>query len=373
MNRTLTLVAGFTFMVLSSSFAQVYSNKVVGKKHEAVSDSIKTTEYKYALPIWGQKATALGFDLPYSAGLSVQYLWQRSDLVINNLEIGFNNGPKTNIDEIVRFNNATSKTQGVNFRPDLWIFPFLNIYGIIAKSNSSTSVDFSIYAPDSTGTSQQIFEASTKADFEGTTVGFGLTPTIGVGGGFLAMDMNFGWTDIAALDKPAFSFVFGPRFGKTFKFKKEQSLALWTGAFRIKINSGTSGSLPVDELFDLGGIESKIDNGIVKIDEFQQQVDTWWNGLSALEQQNPVNKVKYETAQRALDSAGSFLGNLDGAVNNAANSTVQYALDKKQKQMWNFIVGSQYQLNKHWMVRAELGFLGSREQFIGGLQYRFGL
>ena len=33
------------------------------------------------------------------------------------------------------------------------------------------------------------------------------------------------------------------------------------------------------------------------------------------------------------------------------------------------IVGTQFQLNKHWMIRAEYGFLGSRSQFVGGLQY----
>jgi hypothetical protein len=41
--------------------------------------------------------------------------------------------------------------------------------------------------------------------------------------------------------------------------------------------------------------------------------------------------------------------------------------------MWNFLVGSQFQLNKHWMLRAEVGFMGSRQQFISGIQYRFGL
>jgi hypothetical protein len=41
--------------------------------------------------------------------------------------------------------------------------------------------------------------------------------------------------------------------------------------------------------------------------------------------------------------------------------------------MWNLVVGSQFQLNKNWMVRAEAGFLGDRTQFIAGIQYRFGL
>src|SRR5580765_7846776 len=71
-----------------------------------------------------------------------------------------------------------------------------------------------------------------------------LTPTVGVGGFFMALDMNFSWSDIAELEKPAYAFVFGPRLGKNITFKNpERSLAIWAGGFRIKLNSGTSGSL----------------------------------------------------------------------------------------------------------------------------------
>ncbi len=39
--------------------------------------------------------------------------------------------------------------------------------------------------------------------------------------------------------------------------------------------------------------------------------------------------------------------------------------------MWNFVVGTQYQINKHFMIRAEAGFLGSRTQFIGDAAISF--
>ena len=77
-------------LVSSSMFSQVYSNKVVGEKNEAEIDSLKTQEYPYILPIWGAKVAAKGFKLPYSAGVSVNYFWQQSDIVINNLNVGFN-------------------------------------------------------------------------------------------------------------------------------------------------------------------------------------------------------------------------------------------------------------------------------------------
>ncbi|HEY6172163.1 MAG TPA: hypothetical protein VIX80_07895, partial [Candidatus Kapabacteria bacterium] len=175
--------------------AQVYANKVVGKSNKDVVDSLEQAEYPYILPILGEAVTKKGFQLPYSAGLSVQYVTQESDIAITNLSIGFNNGPMHDLAEVVRFKSAVSNTDGINFRPDVWILPFLNVYGLFAKSKSSTAIDAGIWVPDSTNTWHEVVPLSTKANFSGTTLGFGLTPTIGVAGGWLALDMNFAWTD----------------------------------------------------------------------------------------------------------------------------------------------------------------------------------
>jgi long-subunit fatty acid transport protein len=102
-------------------------------------------------------------------------------------------------------------------------------------------------------------------------------------------------------------------------------------------------------------------------------VNNWWTGLSPAEQKNPVNIAKYDAANRVLTTAGTFLDKLEGGLSTLGTSTIQYSLDKKLKDMWNFTLGTQYQFNRHWMIRAEYGFLGSRDQFIAGLQYRFGL
>jgi hypothetical protein len=107
--------------------------------------------------------------------------------------------------------------------------------------------------------------------------------------------------------------------------------------------------------------------------ETQIAVDEWWAGLTPAQQANPVYQARYETANRTLDATGNLLNTIDGALNDDETATVQYSLSKRPKDMWNFVVGSQYQINKHFMLRAEAGFLGSRTQVIGMLQYRFGL
>jgi hypothetical protein len=368
------LIVFITFLLDTTIYAQVYSNKEVGKKNAEMIDSLKASEYPYVLPILGKEATKRGFTLPYSAGIGINYLWQESDLVIDNLQIGFNNGPLYSLSEVIRFDNATSTASGVNIRPDVWLFPFLNIYGIVAKASPSTAVDFGVYVPDADGNWNNVISLNTEANFEATTFGFGLTPTIGVGGGWMALDMNFTWNDIAELDEPAFATVFGPRFGKSFKLKNpESNIAVWVGGFRLHLNSGTNGSLALSDVLDTDGLQAKVDNGIAKVEDSQLQVDSWWNGLSSTEQKNPVNVAKHETANRALSAAGNFLNGLDESLNDEQQATVQYSLDKRPKDMWNFIIGSQYQHNRHWMVRFEYGFLGSRNQIIAGLQYRFGL
>jgi hypothetical protein len=358
----------------TATFAQVYTNKVVGKKNQELIDSLKVADYPYALPIWGKKVAQKGYKLPYSAGISVNYFWQESDLVINNLKIGFNNGPQYNLDEVVRFNNAVAEANAVNIRPDIWLLPFLNVYGIFGKGKSSTSIDAGIWVPDADNNWSEVFALSTKADFDITTMGFGMTPTIGVGGGWLALDMNMTWSDVDALDKPAFVFIFGPRMGKTFKFKKPDSnVAVWAGAFRVHLKSETKGSLSLGEVLPLEGAQAKVDAGLESVAAKQILVDDWWNGLSNVEQANPANAAKYATANRALEAAGGFLSTLDGALSTAGTSTVQYSLEKAPADKWNFIVGAQYQYNRHWMLRAEYGFLGTRKQFLTSFQYRFGL
>lgn len=367
-------MACLTFGLFSQTLAQVYSNKVVGDKNQTLADTLHSQPYPYVLPIWGDKATARGYDLPYSAGVSLNYFWQQSDLLINELFVGFNDGPMYDLDEVIRFDDAVSTASVVTLRPDIWLLPFLNVYGIFSKAKTSTDINAGLWLPDTANVWNEVGTFSSRAEFDATGMGFGITPTLGIGGGWMALDMNMTWTDVSALNKPVFSFVFGPRFGKSFQLKKPQrNIAVWAGGFRVHLSAETNGSLLLSELFPLDDAQTKVDEGMEKVAEATVEVDEWWNGLSDLEQRNPINEARYETANRVLQKSGEVLNNLDGALNDEEYASVQYSLTKRPKDKWNFIIGSQFQINKHLMIRAEYGFLGSRQQFMAGLQYRFGL
>jgi len=371
--KSLTLALLISIFVVNQAWSQVYSDKVAGKKNQERADSLKKAEYPYFLPIWGQKVTEKGFSLPLPAGLSLNYFGQESDLIIDNLSVGFNNGPQYDLNEIIRFNSAVSTASSISLRPDFWVFPFLNVYGIFAKAKTSTAIDAGLWLPDTANNWNEIAAFSSKADFDAVTTGFGMTPTVGIAGCFLALDMNMAWTSISSLEKPVFSFVFGPRLGKSFKFKNEnRNIAVWMGGFRVKMSSETKGSINLGDVIPVDEMQGKVDDGFAKVDEAENNVNAWWDGLTEQEQNNPVNQSKYETANRTIDAFGNLLTTVDGALSTASTSTVQYSLTKTPKDMWNFVVGSQFQLNKHLMCRAEYGFLSSRQQLTLGLQYRFG-
>lgn len=70
---------------------------------------------------------------------------------------------------------------------------------------------------------QKIASASTLVEFSTTTFGFGMTSNIGVGGGFMTLDMNIAGNDVPQLSRSTRSFVFGHRFGKALNLNNDKS------------------------------------------------------------------------------------------------------------------------------------------------------
>src|SRR5215831_17445667 len=98
--------------------AQYTTDKVLGPKNQHLADSLKKMEYPYMLPIWGKKVVAKGYNIPKSAGVSAQYVYQQSDILITDLSVGFNHGPMQSLDQIIRFNSAVATSNAANVRPD---------------------------------------------------------------------------------------------------------------------------------------------------------------------------------------------------------------------------------------------------------------
>lgn len=304
-------------------------------------------DYPYFLPFLGKKTVEAGFDIPHPVGIGVNNFWAQQSIIIENLAIGFTTNnvdiPLTDISDVIEFEDVYSEVYSITVRPDIWIFPFLNVYGIFGKTFSTTTT--SISSP---------IEVESIVELAGNTYGVGITGAFGIDKYFLALDGNWAWTTMEAASKPVQSSVFSQRLGRSFQLgnKPEQSIVFWLGAMRVKFKSETDGSLRLDEVLSDDVWERK--------DEIVDDYWAWYDELGPLD---PKKKIADEVLTPIVEKIDAGDG----------SGEVHYRLDKRPKGEWNMLVGGQYQLNKHWQVRAEGGFIGDRSSFLLSANYRFGI
>lgn len=320
-----------------------YTTTKIKTKNEAYTDSLKQVEYNYTFPILGQGAYKKGFDIPYPAGIMGNYMWLKQNIVLNNMQLGLKTDeldiPLTDVN-FIEFGDNINTSFSINVRPDLWILPFLNVYGIFGYGESTTKVN--IVAP---------VELLSIVDQSLTTAGFGVMGAGGIGPVWFSVDANWTWSKPLLLDKPVLVKVVGIRVGHTFKFKHkpESNIALWAGAMRVEMNSETSGEIKL--------IDALPPEAWDRRDEIVSDYYDWYNNEAT-----PVQKI---AADKVLTPIVERIENADG------ESIVRYGMDKQVKEKWNGTLGVQYQLNKRWMFRSEAGLIGNRKSFLISLNYRF--
>jgi len=268
-------------------------------------------------------------------------VWMRQDLVFTNFELGFKSEnvdiPLTPVD-FIQFGQNTTDSQNYTVRPDIWVLPFLNVYGLFGAGSSTTSVN--LVAPINLTT-------EVKQDF--TTNGFGVMAAGGVGPVWISADFNMTWNKPKLLDKPVQVSIIGLRMGHTLVFKQnpKRNIAVWVGGMRAKMGSETSGEIKLNEA---------IPNFDEKLGEIAIDYENWYEDLG------PVEKL----------AADKFLTPLvDAIVTSYGEGIVRYGMDKQTKQLWNGLMGAQFQLNKHWQFRTEAGLVGNRKSFLFSANYRF--
>jgi hypothetical protein len=338
--RISILIIVLAVFTVQTSYSQ-YTSKKIKPKFESYTDSLKNVKYNYIFPFLGQQAYSKGFDIPYPAGLMGNSVWMKQDLVFTNFQLGFENEdtdiPLQPVD-FIQFGENTNKSQNYTFRPDLWVFPFLNVYGLFGAGTSKTTVN--VVAPITFGT---------EVEQEFNTKGFGAMLAGGVGPVWLTVDANWTWNKPKLLDEPVRVTILGIRSGYVFKFnnRPQSNIAIWAGAMRAKMASETNGQISVSEVFP---------NFDESTDQIVSDYNDWYETL------NPVEQA---AADKVLTPIVNAIGDADG------DGVISYSMDKQIKQLWNGLIGAQYQLNKHWQLRTEAGVIGNRKSFLASINYRF--
>jgi len=345
MKSKIAIISLLGIFLYSSHLQAQYVSTKVKSKHQQYTDSLKQVEYNYIFPILGQGAYKKGFDIPYPVGLMGNYMWMDQGLTIDNLQLGLKTDeldiPLTGVD-FVEFGKNTNTSYTFNVRPDVWVFPFLNVYGIFGYGESHTEVNLT--AP---------IEMKSVVDQSISTVGVGIMGAGGIGPVWVSVDANWTWNKPELLDKAVRVNVLGIRVGHTFVFKNrpQSNIALWAGAMSVKMNSETNGEIKLSEA--IPGLEDRA-AGIAS------DYDDWY--VLNYDALKPAQKLAVDNV---IDPLVDKIREVDGSA------IIRYGIDKQVKERWNGLIGIQYQYNKHWMLRSEAGLIGDRKSFLLSLNYRF--
>ena len=331
-------------MILFSSglYGQGATRKL-SKKQEAYVDSLKHIEYNYIFPILGQRAYSRGFDIPYPAGLMANFIWMRQGIIIENMQLGISS---ENVDiplspvDFIDFGTNTNTSYAVNFRPDIWVLPFLNVYGLFGYGSSTTEVNLTAPVELKSVVSQNM-----------STAGVGVMGAFGLGPLWMSVDANWTWTKPELLEDPVGVRVLGVRLGKTIQFKNRphMNVGFWAGGMRAKMGSTTIGQIKMEDAIPQETWD--------RVDEIVDDYYAWYDGLDPI-RQGIVDNSAFPAFMESLDNA-------------EGQSIISYSIDKRPEQEWNMVIGGQFQLNKHWQFRSEGGIIGDRKSFMLSANYRF--
>jgi hypothetical protein len=282
-----------------------------GAEDEKPDEAPNTVEpITRALPIWGEKVRAMGYDLPLPFGAGVNLVYMDQGLDIRNLKIGFGNANQ----EVnrVSFSNASAKDKAATARLDLWLLPFANIYGIIGYIDGQTeldvnlpgiTIDVPIIGP------VPILDPNTISfdiDYSGTTYGGGITLAGGYKKFFGSLDANYTYTDIDLVNGDIKTLTISPRLGVLVDPSIiKGSFAFWIGAMYM---------------------------------DYKQTI---------------------------TDSV-----NLNQLDSNLPSVELDFEIDIKNEEHWNFLMGGQWEITKRWQITAE-GGIGNRRQIVLGSSFRF--
>jgi len=188
------------------------------------------------LPLWGEEARERGHDLPLPFGIGANFMniWQDYDIKSIHLTPLV---PVPFPTDSVEVSTAEGKGYSVDGRLDVWLLPFLNLYGVVGYTEGESRATATI---PGLGNLQFPF----VLEYEGVTYGGGGTLAYGYKQLFASLDYNYTETQLDIADSRITAHVFTPRLGWHGKLGKLKGAA-WLGTMYQGIAQEFRGTLDV--------------------------------------------------------------------------------------------------------------------------------
>ncbi|MEM1190848.1 MAG: hypothetical protein AAGI72_20115 [Pseudomonadota bacterium] len=293
---------------------------------EPLTEDGEPVTYDRALPLLAQQVLDLGFELPNPYGIQLIGYWQEQDLELDKLSIAINGGQEQPI-EFVDFGVPSVSNSSEQLKLDAWLFPFMNVYTSIGKFRGDGTIPLAIEGRDlldflglgglcgggpfEPAFCERLLTATARPDYRGESITLGVNLAAGWDDYFVTLPISHAWTDVDIVSNSVTAWNISPRIGRLIDLKPGLgSIAAYLGATWL------------DSEVDLAGT------------------------------------VAFDTSSSGIDGLDDL-------------TTIDYVIRQRNKDQWNYLAGFSWEINKRWMLQAEAGFGGSRENYIGSITYRW--
>jgi hypothetical protein len=232
---------------------------------------------KSFFPLLGDEARERGYELPNPYGINFIYVDMKQNVDIESINLS---GTIKKLDIGKSLNLSADKAKTVNtnklVRADIWVFPFLNIYGIVGKTKGHSSANVNGTFNLTPSLSKPILIPIKDVDFtlkyEGTTYGVGTVLAAGNKNFFSLIDFNYTNTTLDIIEGDITALVISPKIGYNFNFSKTKN-SIWIGGMYQDITQTLKG-----DINDLGILPSGINVDDGKF-EVKQSTSSPWNNV----------------------------------------------------------------------------------------------
>ena len=218
--------------------------------YESGAEVVAAHEERWSdfLPIFGKEAREQGYVLPRPFGISLGYMGQEQPFDVGALSV---NGIDIKDPGFAEIDEVDNREDTFTLRLDAWIFPFLNVYGILGKTDGraqgpitlNPEVLFGAVGCRLLGIDCEPINTRFKLDYEGDVHGGGITIAGGYQDFFGMVDSNYTETDLDISKSDAEAWVTSARIGWNGKLGSFAG-ALWLGAMYQDIDQTLDIEIP---------------------------------------------------------------------------------------------------------------------------------
>lgn len=256
LNKKLILVISIFLSFTAISFGQHNLNGLMIKPD--FTSKVSEKGIINFLPLLRNKFNNSENVVPKPFGVAFSSLIYQQNFVSKDLRI--QGTTVTGYDIYARGDSVTQSTVAgelkANVRPGIWIFPFLNVYGIIGYTSGEIRPDLfvdGIIIEDLPGIGDYYIDTTFVLNdvikYHGSTYGFGATLNIGFRSYSLLIDYNYSVTSPSDLEGKLYNHFFSPKFAWQWSNSKQNIIfSNWVGALYLSNNQSFTGEITVSEI-----------------------------------------------------------------------------------------------------------------------------